>query len=33
MECWNAGILEYWVLIALRVPRCVIRVKSFVLRI
>jgi hypothetical protein len=30
LEWWNTGILEKWVLIALRVPRCVLRVKGFV---
>jgi len=33
LECWNAGILEKWDLIALRVPRCVLRVKGLVLGI
>jgi len=33
LEWWNTGILEKWALIALRVPRCVLRVKGFVLGI
>ncbi len=31
LEWWNAGILEKWVLIALRVSSCVLGVSGFVL--